>query len=102
MSDATRKLLRTDGTQQELSAPCTTSSLRELIHAESIEFIPLRNLGRLSHVMATDRQGYHKHLPVNVEATRYYLTHSMRTARHKIRGDVVIAPATELREAEPA
>jgi hypothetical protein len=98
MNQTTRKLLRTDGSERSLQEPCTASVVRELIHADSVEFVPLRNMGEPLHVMAADRLGYHKHLPVNVAATKFYLSHSARTGKHKIRGDVVIAPASELRE----
>jgi hypothetical protein len=97
-----RVLLRTDGTKRELDEPCKASRVRELLHADSVEFIPLRRIGDTLHVMVADKLAYHKHLPVNVEATRYYLNHSARTGRHKIRGDVVVVPASELKEAAEA
>lgn len=103
-----RKLIRTDGTEQELPGPLPMDELKRLIGAESIDSVNLRHLGWPLQVMLVDDHGHvtvpvetaaslelvsvgHRK-PVNAKATALYLANCIPGTTHKIVGDVVIVP----------
>jgi hypothetical protein len=104
-----RKLIRTDGTSQELSADLSWTALKALMGAETIDTVALHHLGLPLHVMLVDDGGYEvqqiQHSPthferrptralkpVNAWATMLYHANCKRGTTHQIVGDVVVMP----------
>jgi hypothetical protein len=104
-----RKLIRTDGTSQDLPAAVTMKEVHELIGADGLDTVSLHHLGTPLHVMMVDDRGYEFEViehagnhfehrptralkPVNVEATRLYLLNCKPGTTHQIVGDVVVLP----------
>lgn len=104
-----RRIIRTDGTTEDLPAAKPMSSLRALIGADTIDTVSLKHMGHPLHVMLVDDAGYDteevKHSeghfelrpvrarkPVNVEATRLYHLNCRPGTTHQIVGDVVVVP----------
>lgn len=102
-----RKLIRADGTTDDLPRALTADAICRLIGAETLDFVSLRHLGEPLHVMAVDDSGYEiecreiepGHLmnvpvralkPVNAEATRLYHANTAPGTTHQIVGDVVV------------
>ena len=88
----TRKLIRTDGTEVELTGPHAIGDIEQLIGADTLDTVALRHLGNPLHMMLVDDAGHSKKLPVNEKATELYLENCRPHTFHKIRGDVVIVP----------
>ena len=104
----TRKLIRTDGTCQDLRPGTPMRELRKLMGAQSVGTVILRHMGHPMHVMLVDDNGYETETkatargielvpvralrPVNVEATRLYHLNCLPGTTHQIVGDVVIVP----------
>lgn len=103
-----RKIIRTDGSEQDLPNPLPLAELKRLIGAESIDTVNLRHLGWPLQVMLVDDRGHvtvpvesatslnlvsvgHRK-PVNAKATALYLANCIPGTTHKIVGDVVIVP----------
>lgn len=84
-----RKLIRVDGTQQDLVGPHAIDDVRKLIGADTLDTVRLKDR---TTVMLIDDEGHDKDLPVNVEATRLYHEVCVPGTTHEIRGDVVIVP----------
>ncbi len=100
-----RRLIRTDGTTQDISRPLTLDEISKMIDAPSLDFVNLHHMGKPLQVMAVDDKGYESKMvekapghfemqiisankPVNEEATR--LLNCRPGTSHKIVGDVVV------------
>jgi hypothetical protein len=108
MNKITRRLLRTDGTSEDLPAPVTIKQIEKLIGARCIDCVNLRHMGDPRHVMCVDDAGYEVEAvedgnvttlvpvrplkPINLEATRLYHLNCAPGTTHAIVGDVVILP----------
>lgn len=84
-----RKIIRTDGSEEQIDSKKSMAALKDIIGADSIDTVLLR--GRV-HVMLVDDLGHSKNLPVNEAATALYLQKCRPGTTHQIRGDVVIVP----------
>ncbi len=84
----TRKIFRADGAQEELSGPQSIGRISDLIGADTLDTVNMRD----RYVMLVDDAGIAKNLPINAEATRRYHAVCRPGTTHQIRGDVVIAP----------
>lgn len=90
-----RKLIRVDGTVEELHGPISMAAIEQLIGAtdSGLDTVNLRHLGQPLLVMLVDDQGHKKGLPVNEEATRLYHANCVEGSEPPpIVGDVVIVP----------
>lgn len=87
-----RKLIRVDGTEEELVGPHARRDIKQMIGAESLSTVTLRHLGQPLHVMLVDDLGYDKGLSTNARATELYWANCHPGTTHEIRGDVVIVP----------
>jgi hypothetical protein len=104
-----RKLIRTDGTEEELHGPVSMADIEQMIGAAGIDTVNLRHMGHPLHVMVVDDNGYetvhvdhgdgHHELkpvrarkPVNEKATNLYWANCKPGTTHQIVGDVVIVP----------
>ncbi|KVO05599.1 hypothetical protein WJ69_23145 [Burkholderia ubonensis] len=84
-----RKLIRTDGTEQNFDRPIPIREAARRIGADTLHTITLADR---KHVMLIDDIGIEKDLPINPEATRLYHEVCVPGTTHQIRGDVVIVP----------
>jgi hypothetical protein len=84
-----RKIIRADGTEEQLERAVSVSAIREIIKADALDSFGLRD--RL-HVCFVDDAGYEKDLPSNAAATKLYHAVCRPGTTHQILGDVVIAP----------
>lgn len=87
-----RRIIRANGTTEDLPAAKPMSSLKTLIGATTLDSVTLRHMGQPLHVMLVDDLGHDKRLPVNAEATKLYHANCRPGTTHTIRGDVVVAP----------
>ncbi|GAP37344.1 hypothetical protein ABXN37_19660 [Piscinibacter sakaiensis] len=104
-----RRLIRADGTSQDLPQPISIAEINRLIGAQVTDTVNLRHLGQPLHVMVVDDLGYETEQvepipgqielrpirarkPVNEEATRLYLANCRPGTTHQIVGDVVVVP----------
>jgi hypothetical protein len=87
-----RRLIRANGTTQELTGPHAMSDLHLLLGADALDTVVLRHLGEPRQVMLLDDLGHNKGLPVNVEATKLYHANCRPGTTHQILGDVVVVP----------
>lgn len=104
-----RRLIRTDGTSQELPQGLSWPELYALMGAETFDTVSLHHLGDPLHVMLVDDDGYEveeiqhspthferrptrARKPVNVEATRLYHLNCVPGVTHQIVGDVIVLP----------
>ena len=108
MSRLVRRLLRTDGTSEDLLGPVSMAEVGKLIGADCIDCVSLRHMGSPAHVMCVDDNGYETksvdipqgvwlkpvraRKPFNVEATRLYHLNCTPGTTHAIVGDVLILP----------
>jgi hypothetical protein len=107
--DLIRRLIRTDGTMEDLAAGLSIEAVRELIGADTLDVVNLRHMGTPLHVMIVDDHGYEvEHVqvspqrlelrpvralkPVNEFATVLYRANRPATCTHQIVGDVVVLP----------
>jgi hypothetical protein len=105
----TRKLIRADGTSEEIPPGKSMADLRALIGAQGIDTVNLRHMGEPLHVMLVDDKGYETEMvekgsghfelrptkarkPVNAEATKLYLANCRPGTTHQIVGDVIVVP----------
>lgn len=88
----TRKLIRTDGTEVELTGPHALDDICQMIGADTLDIVALRHLGHPLHVMLVDDLGIRKELPINSKATDLYWANCIPGTTHQIRGNVVIVP----------
>lgn len=87
-----RRLIRADGTSEELATPRTMGNIHAMIGATAVDTVILRHMGHPLHVMLCDDLGHDKRLPVNAEATKLYHFNCKPGTTHTIRGDVVVVP----------
>jgi hypothetical protein len=87
-----RKIIRADGTNEDLPGPKPMTSLKALIGADTIDTVSLRHMGTPLHVMLVDDNGHGKKLPVNAEATNLYHANCVPGTTHAILGDVAVVP----------
>lgn len=92
MSELTRKLIRVDGTEQDLGGPVTIRQALQIISASTLDTVQLRHLGRPLHVMLVDDTGMVDGRAVNDKATKLYWANCRPGTTHPICGDVVIVP----------
>ena len=90
-----RKLIRADGTTQDLPAPLSIEKCEQLIHADTLDTVNLRHMGEPRHVMLLDDLGHKQGLPVNTEATALYHANCRPGTTHQIRGDVIVVPDSD-------
>lgn len=88
----TRKLIRTDGTEEDLIGPHALADIMQMIGADTLDTVALRHLGSPLHVMVVDDDGHAWDLPVNAKATALYHANCVPGTTHTIRGDVAIMP----------
>jgi hypothetical protein len=104
-----RKLIRADGTSEELAETPSMWQIHRLIGAETLDVVKLRHLGEPLHVMLVDDNGYEtetvqqgpghfllrpvrRRKPVNLEATKLYHANCYPGVEEQIVGDVVVVP----------
>lgn len=92
MKAVTRKVIRVDGTVEELASKMPLRSLAQTIGADTLDTVPMRHMGSPLHVMLVDDCGVLDGKPVNEEATKLYLANCRHGTTHSICGDVVIVP----------
>jgi hypothetical protein len=92
-----RRILRVNGAIVDIPAKAGRKALAKLLDAEVLTMkLPLANPA--GHVMIVDDSGQGKRTKqVNQQATDLYLAEHPGVT-HQIRGDVVIAPASEVEE----
>lgn len=88
----TRKLIRTDGTEQIIDGRLSMPAIVKLIGADTIDTVSLRHMGHPLHVMIVDDVGMIDGRAVNVKATELYHANCRPDTPHQIYGDVVIVP----------
>lgn len=91
----TRKLIRADGTEEELIGPHALDDIKQMIGADSLDIVALRHLGEPLQVMIIDGAGHYRALPVNTKATGLYRANCIPSATQQIRGDAVIVPDSD-------
>lgn len=87
-----RRIIRTNGAVEDLHGPHAMADLREIIGADALDTVTLRQPELRGHVMLVDDAGHDKALPVNTLATAMYLANCVPGTMHRIRGDVVVVP----------
>jgi len=87
-----RKLIRTDGTEQELVGPVSMQDVEKMIGADGLDTVQLRHLGQPLHVMLVDDLALSARKPVNLKATELYQANCLPGTTFQIQGDVVIVP----------
>ena len=109
MSTLVRRIIRADGTEQDLPGPLPYRELAKMIDARACDTVALRHLGQPLHVMLVDDYGYETETitlrpglieqrpvralkPVNVKATALYHAECVPGTTHQIVGDVVVVP----------
>lgn len=92
MSAIVRKVIRVDGTEEQLLSPVSISEASRLINADTLDTVLLRD--RL-HVMLVDDTGMLAGLPVNEKATALYHQVCRPGTTAQIHGDVVIVPDSD-------
>jgi hypothetical protein len=90
LNDRSRRVIRVDGTVEQLPDRVSIAEVERLIHANTLDTVKLRHLGPPLVVMFVDDLGHAKDLPVNPTATRLYWETCRPGTVHQIRGDVVI------------
>ena len=85
-----RKHIKADGTEVTLDKPISIREVNELIGADTLDTVNLRDKHR--HVMLVDDAFMDKGLAVNHKATALYWSVCRPGTTHQIRGDVVIVP----------
>jgi len=88
----TRKLIRVDGTEEELHGPHAIADVQLMIGASTLDTVTLRSWGHPLHVMLVDDTGMIDGKPVNARATELYHAQCRPGNPYSIHGDVVIVP----------
>lgn len=88
----TRRLLRADGTSEDLPAPLDTRAIAKMIGASTLSSVVLKHMGRPLHVLMIDDAGDARALPINRTASKLYWLNCIPGTTHPIRGDAVIVP----------
>lgn len=95
-----RKLIRADGTQEDLHGPHSIQDVQTMVGADTLDTVILRHLGEPMHVMLVDDCGAINGSPVNVRATELYHANCRPGVTQPIYGDVVIVPDGDYAEIE--
>ena len=95
--DNMRKLIRVDGTEQEIPSRQSMRDIYRLIGCETVDVVQMRHMGRPSHVMLVDDTGMIDGKPTNPKATELYHKNCRPGTIHPICGDVVIVPDADFR-----
>lgn len=93
-----RKLIRTDGTEEELIGPHAIADICQMIGADTLDTVILRHLGDPRHVMIVDDTGMIDGRPINAKATELYRTNCRPGTTFGIHGDVVVVPDSDYAE----
>jgi hypothetical protein len=95
MADRTRRIIRADGSVEQLDERLTMAEIRRRLGAQTLDTVQLRHLGRPVVVMIVDDSGHQKGLPLNAQATDLYLANCQPGTTHMIRGDVAVVPDSD-------
>ncbi len=87
-----RKLIRVDGTEEDLIGPHALQDIKQMIGADALDTVQLRHLGHPVQVMLVDDSGMVDGKPVNPKATELYHANCFPGTTHQIHGDVVVVP----------
>lgn len=87
-----RRLIRADGTTEELPGRVSLAKICKLIGAATCDTVMLKHLGRPLCVMVVDDTGMIDGRPINAEATKLYHANCRPGNPFSIHGDVVIVP----------
>ena len=87
-----RKLIRVDGTEQDLPSRQSMQDIYRLIGCSAVDVVQMRHMGRPSRVMLVDDTGMIDGKPANPKATELYHKNCRPGVIHPICGDVVIVP----------
>lgn len=88
----TRRLLRADGTLQDLPTRVGMEAIRDMVGTDCLSTVTLKHMGRPLHVMLLDDLSDSKGLPVNEAACALYWANCVPRTTHPIRGNVVVVP----------
>ncbi|MBP6018763.1 MAG: hypothetical protein KA735_04675 [Burkholderiaceae bacterium] len=88
----TRKLIRANGTEEELIGPHALDDVMQMIGANTLDTVALRHMGQPLHVMLVDDNGAINDSPINAKATELYHANCIPGTTRPIHGDVVIVP----------
>lgn len=88
----TRKLIRADGTEEELIGPHALDDIKQMIGAGALDTVALRHLGQPLQVMLVDDCSLSNGSPVNTRATELYHANCIPGTTWPICGDVVVVP----------
>lgn len=105
-----RKLIRTDGTEQDLPEPLSMDAVCQLIGAKILEYVPMKHLGAPAQGMLVDSHAHvYLHSKIgwnlvalkpgqrpNAKATELYRPNAMPGSQQHIIGDVVVCPRDEI------
>lgn len=85
-----RRVIRVDGTEEQLPHAITMRRALDLIGADTIDTVSLKHLGGPLQVMLVDDAGMIDDKPINQKATALYHANSRAGNPHSIHGDVVV------------
>jgi len=85
-----RRVIRVDGTEEQLPHAITMRQALDLIGADTIDTVALKNLGVPLRVMLVDDVGMIDGKPINAKATALYHANTRPGNPHSIHGDVVV------------
>lgn len=88
-----------DGPIEPIDKPMTIAQIEAKLGASCLDTVNLRDSN--GRVMFVDDNGHAKGLPVNREATRYYLSICWPGTTHEIRGPVIVVPDRDFGGGEP-
>lgn len=92
LKDRSRRLIRADGSEEQLPEPITNSRIATMIGAGALSCVNLRHMGPPLITMLVDDNSHEKQLPVNETATALYHANCWPGTTQVIRGDVVVCP----------
>lgn len=87
-----RFILKTTGERVELPYPLDYEDAADLIGATLLNVVNLPD----GHLLLVDESGHPKGLPDNPEATRLYWTACRPGTTHRVAGDVVVVPESDM------
>jgi hypothetical protein len=120
IKDRRRRVIRADGTVELLDAPVSFQQIGKLLATDTLDTVTLKHLGAPLMVMAVIDRGWHTvevteevelngqkleqttlrpiapKFPINDLATDLYLANCRPGTTHRIAGDVVVAPDSDL------
>lgn len=87
-----RKIIRCNGSEQELIGPTSIHDLQILLNATTLDTVNLRDG---NHIMLVDDNGHALKKPFNQTATILYRSLCKPGTTHSILGDVAIVPDSD-------